>query len=71
MTLKDWLTTQNIRQAEFARAIGEHPSTLTFVTQGKRQPTYSLVRRVFVATRGAVGLMDWPEPRTAEAARQA
>lgn len=54
MKLKDWLKHQGMSQAEFARRIDVHKSTITHWFQGKNHPTYNTYLKIKEITNGRV-----------------
>lgn len=58
MTLDQYLNTQRLRPAEFARAANLHKSTIDKILKGHRRAGPEVRRKIFEATAGAVTPTD-------------
>ena len=59
MTLSEWFKLQGMSITEFARRIGVTHSNASRLINGKSQPGLRTAQRIFLESRGQVGLMDW------------
>lgn len=67
MQLKTWLDTNQITPRSFALSLGVNPASVSLILNGKRDPSYALLRAIHKATKGDVGLLDWPDPTNSRA----
>ena len=58
MKLKDWLDIQGVSATELAQRIAVAPSTITRIVNGESEPTYKVMRAIFLETRGKVKMED-------------
>lgn len=59
MTLEDYLTTNEITDAEFAKRIERDPGTVSRLRRGLTKPDWQTLPRIFDATNGAVTPNDF------------
>lgn len=59
MTLSEYLKTNRISQAKFARRCNLSPAAICRILDGNRYPTPETMRRIFLATEGQVKPNDF------------
>lgn len=72
MTLAQYLHSENLTQAEFARRLGVNQATVSKLASGERRSTsIETARRIAAVTGGAVPITAWPNlAAVVEAARE-
>jgi DNA-binding XRE family transcriptional regulator len=63
--LASYLTTQNIRQADFANSVHASQPTISKLMSGSTLPSLALAVAIERATGGAVKASDWVSNETA------
>lgn len=66
--LGKWLAENSLTSMEFATQLGLVPSTISRICSGERRPGWALMRRIQLATGGAVQPNDWFDSQDEEAA---
>lgn len=62
--LRSYLSDNNLRQAEFAAAVGATQATISGLVNGTRSPSLDLAVRIERETKGAVPVSSWVQPAT-------
>lgn len=63
MKLKDYLKEVPIRVGDFATKVPMSRSHLNDVMKGRVKPSDFLKRKIEIATKGKVGMDDWPDKK--------
>lgn len=61
MTLKDWLTAQDMTASEFAERIGRSPATVSRILRGVNRPDWKTCDAIMRVTKGEVAPNDFSE----------